>query len=178
VELCNGRIRVESEAGLGSAFTVLLPVFKASPSHEEMTRETALSPSPVLVAEAPLVQKAIIRALGSRGIAARPLGSAEQGLVLLRESTESFPMLVVGGLPMTDLRALVRSYHERNPSGEVVSCVDDEAELDADEGPVTTLLKPFTLPELLQVVEARLAEVAPTSRQEPCASSPTGGPRG
>jgi DNA-binding NtrC family response regulator len=128
------------------------------------------------VAEAPLVQKAIIRALGLRGIAARPVGSPEQGLELLRKSTESFPMLVVGGVPMTDLRALVRTYHENNPSGEVVFCADDETELDADEGPITTLLKPFTLPELLQVVEARLAEVAPTSRQDPCAS-PTGRPR-
>jgi signal transduction histidine kinase len=166
VEFCKGRIRVESEAGLGTAFTILLPVFKGSPSREaDTTRETPLSPAPVLVAETPLVQKAIIRALGSRGFSARAVGSLELGLELLGKSTEAFPMFVVGGLPITDLQTLIRAYHQKNPSGEVVFCADDDTELDAGDGPITTLLKPFTLPELLSAVEARLAAVAPASRQ-------------
>jgi hypothetical protein len=75
-------------------------------------------------------------------------------------------MLLVGGAPMSDLQPLIRTFRNNNPSGEVVFCADDETELDADEGSITTLLKPFTLPELLQVVEARLAAVAPDSGED------------
>jgi DNA-binding response OmpR family regulator len=158
---------VESEPGLGTTFTILLPVWRPSASQENMTRETALVAAPVLVAEAPLVQKAIIRALSSRGITACAVNTVARGLELLKAQTEASPMFVVGGMPMQDLQALVRAFHAQNPCGEVIFCADDETELDAGDRDITVLLKPFTLPELLAVVEARLAEIAPAPRQQP-----------
>jgi len=167
VEFCKGRVNVESEPGLGTTFTILLPVFKPRASQENMTRETALVAAPVLVAEAPLVQKAIIRALSSRGITACAVSTVAMGLELLEAETESSLMFVVGGMPVEDLQTLIRAFHARNPHGEVIYCADDETELETDSGEITVLLKPFTLPELLSVVEARLAEIAPATRQPP-----------
>ena len=75
-------------------------------------------------------------------------------------------MLVVGGMPMEELQALIRAFRRRNPVGEVIYCADDETELEACDGEITILLKPFTLPELLQVVEKRLEESEPHPRQQ------------
>jgi len=166
VELCNGWVKVESEAGLGTTFTILLPVFKPSASQDDMSREMALVTAPILVAEAPLVQKAIVRALGSRGIAARAVGTAAEGLDVLASLAAAPPMLVVGGIPMEELQALVRAFRTRNPVGEVIYCADEETELEAGDGEMTILLKPFTLPELLQLVETRLAEIEPAPDQQ------------
>jgi hypothetical protein len=165
VEFCKGHVQVDSEPGLGTTFTLLLPVFIPAPSQGETTGETALVAAPVLVAEAPLVQKAVLRALGSRGIAACAVTSVVMGLELLQNQPEPSPLFLVGGMPREDLRTLVQAFRARNPRGEVVYCADDETELDACDGEMTVLLKPFTLPELLQIVEARLVEIAPATRQ-------------
>jgi two-component system cell cycle sensor histidine kinase/response regulator CckA len=169
VEFCNGRVKVASEVGLGTTFTIFLPVFQPSASQDdmsrEMTKETALVTAPILVAEAPLVQKAIVRALGSRGIAARAVPSVAQGLELLASRSEPAPMFVVGGLPMEELQILVLAFRRQNPGGKVIYCADEETELGTGDGGMTVLLKPFTLPELLAVVEERLSEVEPASCQ-------------
>jgi signal transduction histidine kinase len=168
VELCQGHVKVDSELGLGTTFTILLPISRPSARKAAVTCETALVAAPVLVTEAPLVQKAILRALGSRGISALPVGTVAIGLELMKTLTEAPPLFVMGGMPMEDLQTLVRAFHARNPRGEVIYCADDETEFPADRERVTVLLKPFTLPELLQVVEARLAEWPPAARQVPC----------
>ena len=173
VEFCKGHVKVESQIGLGTTFTILLPVWRPSVSQEDMTRETALVAAPVLVAEAPLVQKAIIRALSSRGITACAVNTVAVGLELLKAQTECSPMFVVGGMPMEDLQTLIHTFHARNPRGKVIYCADDETDFDAGDGEITVLLKPFTLPELLQVVEARLAEIAPATRQDPISKQQT-----
>jgi signal transduction histidine kinase len=160
VEFCKGRVKVESETGLGTTFTLLLPVFKPSASQESMIRKISLAAAPIMVAEAPLVQKAIIRALGSRGIAACAVSTVAMGLELLRDQPAFPPLFVVGGMPMGDAQVLIRAFHARNPGGEIIYCADEETELEAGEGALTVLLKPFTLPELLQVVETRLAEMS------------------
>ena len=74
-------------------------------------------------------------------------------------------MLVVGGMPTEELQALIHAFHTRNPAGKVICCTDEETEPETGDGKITILLKPFTLPELLQVVEERLEQIEPAPRQ-------------
>jgi len=160
VEACGGAVKVDSELGQGTTFTLFLPASAASQLVRENTRELPLHPGAIVVIEEPIVQAAIVRALHSHSFVALGTCSAADGLSLLRSTPESVSLLVVGDMSRPDLGELTAVLHEKWPNARVIRCVDQSMDDDELETPVTQLFKPFTLPELLKVVERELGSVA------------------
>jgi signal transduction histidine kinase/CheY-like chemotaxis protein len=161
VEATGGTVRLKSQPGRGTAVTVILPILPilpmlAPPAPAQSARRPTATR--VLVVEEPVVRSALLRALRGQGFSATAADTASDGLAALRTAESPFSMLVVGSTSSDEAQSLVHAFRGRSPGGQVILCENDEA-ADADPGEnagVTTLLKPFTLPELLRHIEARL----------------------
>jgi signal transduction histidine kinase len=167
VEACGGAVKVDSELGQGTTFTLFLPASAASQVVREHTREVAAHPGAIVVVEETLVQSAIVRALHSHGFVALGTSSAAQGISLLRSTPESVSLLVVGDLNRPGLGELTAVLHQKWPNARVIRCVDQSMDDEELETPVTQLFKPFTLPELLKVIEHELGSVAKAEAHAP-----------
>jgi hypothetical protein len=165
VEACGGAVKVDSKLGQGTTLTLFLPTTVADQADHERTNEVAVNPGAILVVEEPLVLAAIVRALQSHGFVARGATSAAHGNDILRSGPEPISLLVVGDVNGPDFGELACSLRHRSADARIICCVDESIDEEDIKMPVTCLFKPFTLPELLKIVERELAMVAKTAAQ-------------
>ena len=105
-----GALRIETALGIGSAFTVLLPVREPS-GRSSSENDTAVSPaafagrSILVVDDEPSVRSVLTKALGGHGLEVRQASSGEEALVQLQDS-RMLPDLVILDLTMPGLGGL------------------------------------------------------------------------
>jgi signal transduction histidine kinase len=155
VEACGGRVTVDSQSGLGTTFTLVIPVRETASEERRRTCEVIVPSGAVLVVEEPLIRQAIVRALRLHGLVAHAVESPAEALSLLARRAHEVAVLLVGDLGRDVVRELVIAFQARYPNGRVVYCADGELEVEASG--VVSLPKPFTLPDLLKVVEHELS---------------------
>jgi hypothetical protein len=153
VEGTGGRVRLESRAGRGTVVTVVLPLAAAQAAVAKPPARAA--EAKVLVVEEPSVRTVLLRALRGQGRSTVAAGTANEGLAALRAAEIPFSMLVVGSTSRDEAQSLVQVFRSRSPGGQVILCENDEASGADESDGVTTLVKPFTLPELLRHIESR-----------------------
>jgi signal transduction histidine kinase len=158
VAATGGGVSLNSRVGDGTTVTLVLPL--ASPPTKTAPSGPLGGPT-VLVVEEPVVRSVLLRAFRGQGFSTQEAESASAGLAALRAAESPFSVLVVGSASADETRDLVQVFRTRSPSGQVILCEDDESGT-AEEG-ITTVLKPFTLPELLRHIETR---VHPAQREE------------
>jgi hypothetical protein len=147
VEAADGTVRLDSQVGAGTTVTLVLPLAKALAAASPSAQATGPR---ALVVEEPAVRAALMRALRGQGFTVLEADTAGQGLAALCDAESPFSMLVVGSTPADEARRLVLAFRSRSPGGQVILCENVEGDgADRADG-ITTLLKPFTLPELLR----------------------------
>jgi signal transduction histidine kinase len=156
VEASGGTVKLQSEPGKGTTVTIVLPVVLTR-SISSQARSKRSSAGRVLVVEEPVVRGTLLRALRTQGLTAIAADTVADGLAALRDTAAPFSMLVLGSTAESEAEALLREFRRHAPDGQVIFlCEDEETSCaDASDG-ITTLLKPFTLPELLHLIESRL----------------------
>ena len=164
VEQAGGFIRVESEEGKGSTFTVALPVA------EDVAAEAADGrPSPVLGGrvvllvedEAP-VRRVMAKALTAAGLTVLEAQGTEQALAAARRFRGDVHLLcadgVLGGEPT---HKLIEGFRELFPEAEVLVCsghgLDELARRGVPTSPARFLMKPFSQEALVRRVAELLA---------------------
>jgi signal transduction histidine kinase len=152
VQAVGGTVRLQSQPGQGTAVTIVLPILAPAATAEAAPRATAAR---VLVVEEPSVRSALLRALRGHGFEAVAAGTTSEGLAALHTAEGPFSMLVVGSTSGDEAKSLVRAFRRRSPSGQIILCENDDANSASEDDGVTTLLKPFTLPELLRHIDTR-----------------------
>lgn len=152
VQAIGGTVRLQSQPGRGTTVTIVLPILAPAPTAERAPRASAAR---VLVVEEPAVRSALLRALRGQGFEAVAADTTSEGLAALHTAEGPFSMLVVGSTSGDEARSLVRAFRRRSPSGQVILCENDDATSPSENDGVTTLLKPFTLPELLRHIDTR-----------------------
>jgi signal transduction histidine kinase len=157
VEACGGRVIVNSQEGLGTTFTLAIPLALTASEERSRTREMPVSGGAVLVVEEPLVRQAIMRALRSQALVAHEAASTDEGIAFLDRNEGDIALLLVGDLGNDEVRDLVVAFQRKCPGGRVVYCGDGALEDERIRVSVVNLPKPFTLPELLKVVEHEIA---------------------
>ncbi|MBI4178773.1 CHASE domain-containing protein [bacterium] len=163
-----GNIRVESEEGRGSVFTVELPVPDGvKDSGDAGTLAEPSEPAPgaasiLLVDDEPSIQKTVTRYLGGCGHAVTTAGSVDEAVACL--TGRRFDLLIVDfKMPGRDGPALYRHVARHHPdmlgsfvlsTGDVMS---DEPRKFVEETAVAVVEKPYNLSRLEEFVRERLA---------------------
>jgi signal transduction histidine kinase len=168
VEACGGRVIVDSQAGLGTTFTLLLPTGETVSEERRRTREVLVPCGAVLVVEEPLVRNAIVRALRSHALIAHGVESPHEAMAFLASHKDTIAVLLLGDLDHETSRELVVAFRVKYPSGRVVYCSDDELEGEDTCAGIVNLPKPFTLPDLLKVVEHEVTVASTPSCGNDC----------
>lgn len=165
VEARGGCVRVDSEAGQGTTFTLFLPIADGAQEARARTREVPLSGGAVLVVDESLVRNAILRALRSQAIVAHGVTTGEEALAFLADPSAPVTVLLIGDLDRPVSHDLVAAFLAKNPHGRVICCAEGDWSGEGVCVPVVSLPKPFTLPELLKVVEQQLAMASQSGSQ-------------
>jgi len=169
VEQSGGHVRVESQPGKGSTFSVYLP--RASSGLDEALEQPLLSDlsgteTLLLVEDAESVRRLLRRYLERHGYTVIEATSGIDALRVMEHREGPLDLLVADVvLPKMDGRALARELARERPGLRVLymSGFSDEVLSDRDvfDHEVTILQKPFTPPELLRQIRIALASPRP-----------------
>ena len=164
-----GAIRVESEAGRGSTFRVLVPAVAEAlaAAGERATRSgpRARSATLLVVDDEPMVRSTAARMLRSQGFQAIEADGAGQALELFAAASDEIDGALLDlTMPDTDGIQLFDSLRELRPELPIVlmsgHSPEDTLERVAGRSHATCLPKPFSLAELVAALERVLEKGA------------------
>lgn len=167
-----GTVRVDTEPGKGSAFTIVLPGVEPhsrepSLEHRAVTPRTAVAPLRILVIDdEPMVAEAASRMLRSRGHRVKVETAPLEVLSWWRDRRSEFD-IVVCDVVMPEMRGpeLIARLSEEGGAPSVLFMSgynEDETLTKAD---ITVLAKPFTVSALEEAITRVLAQKSVHSRQ-------------
>jgi two-component system cell cycle sensor histidine kinase/response regulator CckA len=170
VHQSGGHVSVQSEAGRGTRFEILLPLVDEAHVETPVARLTppqTIAPATILVAEdEALVRSVIALSLQSQGHRVLAAKDGEEALAILQ--AESTIDLVITDVVMARMGGpeLARRARELRPSVRLLFISGYSWESDLPDDSVEVLEKPFTTEQLLQ----RVAAVLGRNRQSTVAS--------
>jgi CheY-like chemotaxis protein len=161
VKQCEGYLKVESEVGVGTSFTIDLPrVFESADGYEACTEEGSPhgSASILLVEDEPLVRTLVKKILEKCGYTVTEAESGEEAISVCRARPEGFDLLitdiVLKGIHGNEVADAVRHLFP-NVRVLYMSGYTDK-DVPQRQG-VQILLKPFSSVELLAQVQKTFA---------------------
>ncbi|HEY2513949.1 MAG TPA: ATP-binding protein, partial [Polyangiaceae bacterium] len=162
VEEGGGRVKVTSQEGKGSSFTLFWPLHDAAPSApvESAGQEPPASGTVLVVDDDDDVRAAMVRPLSWRGFTVLEARSGADALMVARRHHDPIDVLCVDlVMPGMPARQLVESFRQAHPAARVLLCSgylpDDEGKpLDVADA---FLSKPFSPAALAKAVRGLVA---------------------
>jgi two-component system, cell cycle sensor histidine kinase and response regulator CckA len=152
-----GAILVESEAGQGSCFSVLLPASDHRRDKVEVRDSVTLAPCEVLVVDdEQLVRAHLRRALELRGYQVDEAGSGQAGLARFAQSPPDVIVLdfMMGDMTGIDVIRRIRETGSRVPIVLSSGYLDASSERDLEPGSFQAFLrKPYRTEDLMRAIE-------------------------
>ena len=166
VEEGGGRVKVASEEGKGSRFTLFWPLYDAVPASavESGGEEPAASGTVLVVDDDDDVRAAMVRPLSWRGFTVLEARSGADALMVARRHREAIDVLCVDlVMPGMPARQLVESFRQAHPAARVLLCsgyLPDEAGKPMDVADAF-LSKPFSPAALAKAVRGLVTSRGP-----------------
>ena len=173
VQQAGGKIEIESELGVGTAFRIRLPSVDApaDPAHDRVAVAARGQEKIVLVEDDCYIRAAASRALRSRGYTVLEAGEGRAALRLLRDHKQDARLLITDiVMPGMNGRELAELVRERMPALPVLFMSgyadDDDLRESVQRADVEFIEKPFRIPafaakvrQILDDAEAIAADV-------------------
>ena len=183
IQQSGGEIRVESELGTGSTFTVYLPQVDEDldpPEPAAVARDLRGDETVLLVEDSETVRKLVKRSLENHGYTVIDAPSGIDGLRRAKRHEGDIHLLVTDVvLPKMNGPELVRRLHETRPGTKVVYISGFSDDALSQHGIVASdialVQKPFAPPVLLHELRRVLGDPAPPALEVPAAAKQTGG---
>jgi signal transduction histidine kinase/CheY-like chemotaxis protein len=163
VEENKGRVRVESEVGSGSRFTVLLPRAELPSESTERGRSVAPRPTSVtilIVDEDDAVRRVAARILGSRGFVVVEARRWDDARLIVETIPQTIDLLLADPYTAGHGSEFAEALVERHPRLRILHMSDrfeESGSAFAGRPPVGQLVKPFTQRTLIDAVELALS---------------------
>jgi CheY-like chemotaxis protein len=183
IQQSGGEIRVESELGTGSTFTVYLPQVNEDldpPEPAAVARDLRGDETVLLVEDSETVRKLVKRSLENHGYTVIDATSGIDGLRRAKRHDGEIHLLITDVvLPKLNGPELARRLHETRPGTKVVyiSGFSDDALFQHGivASDIALVQKPFAPPVLLHELRRVLGDPAAPTLEVPAAATKTGG---